>query len=181
VNKILITALIILSFGCKNQNHEIKDLNKLDNESQDIVIIEERDNRNFENQVFQCMEEIENSDSLNRRSLIDKFISYGMEIDGAIGEMYFNFAYEYPLEYPKDFFSVFKYSDTLIIKNWAYSAGAELNLFLLNSEYPEAVYKDLDFRINESYKYLNKVELKLANYYYDKVLLIPKIDENDKY
>ena len=59
----------------------------------------------FEKDVFETIDNLEKSDSKNRKKFIEKFLSYHDKVDGSIAEAYSNFAFEYMENNTEDFFS----------------------------------------------------------------------------
>ena len=90
----------------------------------------------LETRVNQQIEKIQQSTPAQRRQELLRFIELADQVDGASGEIYGNFAFEYVEEHPADFFSVLEVGDSTLVKKWAKASASEMQIL---GETPEGI------------------------------------------
>lgn len=82
----------------------------------------------LETRLTQQIEKIQQSTPAQRRQELLRFIELADQVDGASGEIYGNFAFEYVEEHPADFFSVLEVGDSALVKKWAKASASEMEI-----------------------------------------------------
>lgn len=98
----------------------------------------------LETRVTQQIEKIQQSTPAQRRQELLRFIELADQVDGASGEIYGNFAFEYVEEHPADFFSVLRVGDSTLVKKWAKASASEIQILGDTPEGIDSVFVEVN-------------------------------------
>ena len=122
----------------------------------------------IETEFLEIIEQIETSDTSNRKDLLNQFLTYSDKVDGAPAQTYFYFAHDYVLNNAVKFFEVLTIDDFNLIAGWAKLAAKEITLHEYNEEKGEDAYQHFStsvlrqtVNLSESKRYI--VDLFLGN------------------
>lgn len=119
MKKIFLLLSLLSLFSC--QNKEVRSLET--HKSNDASMTSD-----LETRVTQQIEKIQLSTPAQRRQELLRYIELADQVDGASGEIYGNFAFEYVEEHPADFFSVLQVGDSTLVKKWAKASASEVQI-----------------------------------------------------
>ncbi|RXR22618.1 hypothetical protein [Flavobacterium stagni] len=123
----------------------------------------------LETRVTQQIEKIQQSTPAQRRQELLRFIELADQVDGASGEIYGNFAFEYVEEHPADFFSVLRVGDSVLVKKWAKASASEVQILGDTPEGIDSVF--VEVKSNHQTKKGNSTptEIQLEKRYLDQL------------
>jgi hypothetical protein len=94
----------------------------------------------LEDEVASIIKKVNESRPEHRKSLLISFLNYADRVDGAVSELYGNFAFEYVEDQPKAFFSVLTPADSLLVKKWATVSATEMQILGDSKEGVDSVF-----------------------------------------
>jgi len=170
--KNILTSLVLLALlSCKNDT--VKPVNGTEINSQGSV---DQDNgvtekaitkqQALEDEIIVLQKNITNSTAADRKSLLERYLSYSPRMDGALAESYSIFAFEYEQEHTADFYSVLLESDTDIIVQWADEAALEIAVQIETQAEAEAFLQDLKHTNEPKTASLDPAHTELFNLYH---------------
>lgn len=139
---LLLMSVLTIIISCKNEKYKLIEAKPTSEKK-----IQISNWGLFEKEVFKTIDNLEKSDSKNRKFFIEKFLSYQNKVDGAVAEAYSNFAFEYVEDNTEDFFSVLESNDSLLIKKWSEVSSSEIVLISENKMEMDSIWT----RIHENH------------------------------
>lgn len=123
------------------------------------------DSNKLENDVSQAIEDIEKSKPEDRRKNIIQFLSFADTVDGAVAEIYCNFAFEYVENNTKDFLSVLTLNDSMAIAQWAKKSSDEIAILAETPEEISSLWTEINKNHVTKRQNLSPVEIQLDKLY----------------
>lgn len=123
----------------------------------------------LETRVTQQIEKIQQSMPAQRRQELLRFIELADQVDGASGEIYGNFAFEYVEEHPADFFSVLQVGDSTLVKKWAKASASEVQILGDTPEGIDSVFVEVKSNHHTKKDTSTPTEIQLEKRYLDQL------------
>ncbi len=117
-------------------------------------------------EVVVLQKNIDNATAADRKSLLDRYLTYHEKVDGAVAESYFAFAFDYEQNKAKDFYSALTDKDTAFLKQWAEAAAFEAGLGIETQSDAEAFFQDLKHTNESKAALLSDTEKQLFGLYH---------------
>lgn len=124
----------------------------------------------LEDDVFNAIKSVEESNNTNRKERIVNLAKYSDKVDGAVAEEYSNFAFEYPIENPEKFFTVFMLSDSSFIDKWSRDASMDLDIHLDGENNKDEIVKDIKTKFEDKTKALNVDQKYLSKLFFTRMI-----------
>ena len=169
MKKIILSLALLALLSCKDDS--VKPVNGTEISTETAgdsanAVTEKAHKQSVEDEIIVLQKNITNSTPADRRSLLQRYLSYSDKIDGAVAEIYSLFAYEYEQEHTADFYSVLQDSDTDIIVQWADEASAEIAIRIETLAEAEAFLQDLKHTNEAKITALEPAQTELFNLYH---------------
>ena len=119
----------------------------------------------LETEFLNVIEQIEDSDTSNRRDLFYEFLTYSNKLDGAPAETYFYFTHDYVTNNALKFFEVLTIKDLSLINDWAEIASEEITLYQENQNNGDEKFDEISNQITEQTQFIKKNQTYLVDLY----------------
>lgn len=123
----------------------------------------------LETRVTQQIEKIQQSTPAQRRQELLRFIELADQVDGASGEIYGNFAFDYVEEHPTAFFSVLRVGDSTLVNKWAKASASEIQILGDTPEGIDSVFVEVKSNHQTKKGTSTPTEIQLEKRYLDQL------------
>lgn len=160
MKKIFLLLSLLSLFSCQNKEVRSLETHKCNDASM---------TSDLETRVTQQIEKIQQSTPALRRQELLRFIELADQVDGASGEIYGNFAFEYVEEHPADFFSVLEVGDSTLVKKWAKASASEVQILGDTPEGIDSVFVEVKSNHHTKKGTSTPTEIQLEKRYLDQL------------
>ncbi|MFY8111209.1 MAG: hypothetical protein ACOVKP_04295 [Flavobacterium sp.] len=158
--KPILLLVFISLFSC--QNKEVRSHETQKNNDASIT-------SDLETRVTQQIEKIQQSTPAQRRQELLRFIELADQVDGASGEIYGNFAFDYVEEHPTAFFSVLRVGDSTLVNKWAKASASEIQILGDTPEGIDSVFVEVKSNHQTKKGTSTPTEIQLEKRYLDQL------------
>ena len=123
----------------------------------------------LETRLTQQIEKIQQSTPAQRRQELLRFIELADQVDGASGEIYGNFAFDYVEEHPTGFFSVLRVGDSTLVNKWAKASASEIQILGDTPEGIDSVFVEVKSNHQTKKGTSTPTEIQLEKRYLDQL------------